>query len=1047
MGREAELRLLDEVLAGRGTDGPRVVDLTGAAGIGKSRLLTELCLRARSRGMGVLRGRATEYERHTPYGLFTDAFADLDPDLLRPGTGPTSTLATAASPVLRGLGDGGLGGGGTGGGNTRHGSPAHGDAGDGSPGHGDAGNGDPSHGNPGHGDPRHRSSGHGDAGNGDPSHGDPGHLDPWDGDPGHGNPGDGRTGNENSRHGDTGHRSGHGQGQGGGGPGGGEAVAPYTDRFAVHRATARLLAALSRTGSGLLIALDDLHWADPASLELLDHLVRHPPHAPVLIAVARRDRQTSASLAAALTRGVDTGAVLRLGLGPLPERDCVERLAPGLRPARAARLYAASGGNPLYFLTLLQQDGTGARSPLGGLGSLLLDELTPLTPAQRRTVEAVAVLGDHATPELLAELAPGPAGELDATLRALALRDLARPGPAGSWTLRHPVLRTVVHENADHRGRIRMHRTAAEALARSGAPAPVRAHHVEQALTGWDPAGAAVLLEAAALASATAPASSAHWLAAVLRVLPEGPRYAGQRLTLMLDRARALSVCGELQAGRDLLAEVIDTVPPHDDSGLRPAAVTLCASLERHLGRYARAEALLRRELSRSPAPPPSDLLALGIELGSSAPHSTPYPTVRADVLRTRELARRLGDGAAEADALALMALGEAYEGGLDAAARYADRADALLETLSDRDLALRGESRARLSAASFYLERYGEAERHADRGLALARRVGPPHILSHLLQCKANVLMSTCRLHPALELVEEAETIARGIGSPDLLALALANKAQVLLASLPPGNPESLAVAEEAAAVAGPRTSWWASLAWCVLGFAALFAGKPERARAAMLRAARPDLSGLQPSMRPLFLEALVTATVAGGDLGSADGWAALATADAQRLGLPTQRASALRSTAQLLAARGRTAEAAEAYARAAGEAARSGATLWEAQSLLLGASLAADGPAEAMWHRGRGLAESGGAHLLTGLADLIRIAAPAPPPPPLPGLTPREREIAALVAEGLTTSAIAARLHLSPRTVDTHLSHIYRKTGVTTRSALAALTARATS
>ncbi|EDX26970.1 response regulator transcription factor, partial [Streptomyces sp. Mg1] len=60
------------------------------------------------------------------------------------------------------------------------------------------------------------------------------------------------------------------------------------------------------------------------------------------------------------------------------------------------------------------------------------------------------------------------------------------------------------------------------------------------------------------------------------------------------------------------------------------------------------------------------------------------------------------------------------------------------------------------------------------------------------------------------------------------------------------------------------------------------------------------------------------------------------------------------------------------------------------------------------------------------------------------VPGLTPREHEIAALVAEGLTTPAIAARLYLSPRTVDTHLSHIFRKTGVTTRSALAALTAR---
>lgn len=57
---------------------------------------------------------------------------------------------------------------------------------------------------------------------------------------------------------------------------------------------------------------------------------------------------------------------------------------------------------------------------------------------------------------------------------------------------------------------------------------------------------------------------------------------------------------------------------------------------------------------------------------------------------------------------------------------------------------------------------------------------------------------------------------------------------------------------------------------------------------------------------------------------------------------------------------------------------------------------------------------------------------------------MTAREREVAELVAEGLTNQAIADRLYLSPRTVETHLSRVYRKTDVASRAALAALMAR---
>lgn len=79
----------------------------------------------------------------------------------------------------------------------------------------------------------------------------------------------------------------------------------------------------------------------------------------------------------------------------------------------------------------------------------------------------------------------------------------------------------------------------------------------------------------------------------------------------------------------------------------------------------------------------------------------------------------------------------------------------------------------------------------------------------------------------------------------------------------------------------------------------------------------------------------------------------------------------------------------------------------------------------------------------MLTALAEMVRPAvteAASGPERQLTELAAREREIADLVAEGLTSPAIADRLCLSRRTVETHVSRIYRKTGVSSRAALVA-------
>ncbi|WTP99659.1 AAA family ATPase [Streptomyces anulatus] len=947
VGRTAELGLLDTVIDQMGRGGPSFVDVTGAAGIGKSRLMGEFCLRARRRGVTVLRGRATEYELHLPFQPFADAFADLDDR--PPGVAPA--LFDAVAPIL-------------------------------------------------------------------------------------------------------------------GGRGAGPASAPGTptaDRFGLHRAVARLLAQLGQEG-GLLIALDDMHWADPAARELLDHLVRHPVPGPVGFVLARRDRQTPSPLTAALTRGVDTEAVVRIVLGPLAEQECVEGLAPDLPRARAAQLYATGGGNPLYFLSLVHAHREGAaRDPdsapaltaggLGelpsGLGSLLLNELTPLTPSQRRILEAIAVLGDHAEPPVIARATGRPEADLDDDLDTLVRRDLVRPGTGGRPALCHPVLRTLVHESTTARRRVEIHRAAATELAHAGAPAVEQAQHIERSVTAWDPQAVALLKQAADQTASTAPSSCAHWLQVALRLLPDTAEHAAERSDLMLRRARALGVAGSLRESRDLLHKVISTAVA--DGRVRTSAVVLCALMERHLGRYPEALALLRREMSRQPQPSPSDRMAIGLELSSSAPHNTSYTRMRGEVARTLAEARSLGDELGEAGALALAAFGEAYEGGVATATEYAGQAAGLVDGLPDGDLTTLCEPLGRLGWAEAFLGRFTDAERHADRGLRIARRSGQVYLLPLLLLCKAHVRIQTCRLPSARQLAYEAEDIARGIGSGELLAFVLANKAQVLVAASSPGAPEALAAAEEAVAFMGHSENWRASMAWSMLGYAALTGGDPHRARDALLRAGGDDLRGLQPSMRPLLSELLVTAAMATGDVDSASAWAEQAREEAARLGLPVQRASALRSAAQLALHGGDPATAATLLSEAATQCARAGAVFWEARSLLLAApAMTAAGfgaRGTAMWEKGHRLATTGGAGLLIGLAEMTRPPVPATSsgtPQRLASLTAREREVAELVAEGLTNQAIANRLYLSPRTVETHLSRVYRKTDVATRAGLAALMAR---
>src|SRR5262249_7238787 len=128
----------------------------------------------------------------------------------------------------------------------------------------------------------------------------------------------------------------------------GQPVALQHERYRSHRAVRALLEHLAHPRP-LILVLDDCHWADAASVELLGALLRRPPAADVLIAVARRPRQSAERLAVAFERAHRESALIRVELGVLSPDEARELLGQGVDADDAGVLYQESGGNPFYL--------------------------------------------------------------------------------------------------------------------------------------------------------------------------------------------------------------------------------------------------------------------------------------------------------------------------------------------------------------------------------------------------------------------------------------------------------------------------------------------------------------------------------------------------------------------------------------------------------------------------------------------------------------------------------------------------------------------------
>ncbi|NUP47904.1 MAG: DUF2791 family P-loop domain-containing protein [Catenulispora sp.] len=707
---------------------------------------------------------------------------------------------------------------------------------------------------------------------------------------------------------------------------------PGIDRFRLFQTLHQVLARMAQRP--VVVLLDDVHWADPGSIDFLDFLSRRPIPGPVLIVLAHRDRQTPTQLRYALARDTDHGAVTRIELGPFSLAEAARLLGdrPGTR--RIAELHEKSHGNPLYLLTLDRSQGPVRRfradagkhadDTSSRLESLILGETLGLSPEETAVAATAAVMGDPISPELLAAVMAGPSlGQVEHALNGLADRDLIRQAPSGpGLVFRHPLVRRVIYDRSAPTWRAEIHRKALSLLTERGASAAERVQHVERCATAWSPEYEAVLCQAGHESMATSPLTAAHWFGVALALLPGGAQFRTRRFELSYLLARALVLGGRFTDSRDLLHGLLDEASEPTVVN-RSDAVILCAHAEQRLGRYPEAIALLRAEITRLGVQTSPERIGLCLELGLTALLANDYPTARADISWALHAARETGDRLGEATALAFSAFGEICVGHTFVARSAADAASELVDGMPDRTLAGEREALCMLGWAEMLLERFADADRHLARGRAIIRRTGHSHGLPHVLLGQCLVAMFTGRMTEALEHAEDAEDAARLVGSDHLLGIVLAIKAPIQVWTSPLGEGDAALAGARAATVlftGSAVNSWWARNALMLRGHAELTNGDPAACVDLVFSAGGPELLMLGAPLVPEYTEILISALIKLGQIERAEELASFAVLLADRLDLPGQRAHAARARGLLAALRGdhRSADAEFAFAEA---------------------------------------------------------------------------------------------------------------------------------
>jgi DNA-binding CsgD family transcriptional regulator len=773
-------------------------------------------------------------------------------------------------------------------------------------------------------------------------------------------------------------------------------------------------------GGPLVVAIDDLQWFDPSSGNALSFAARRLGATPVSLLVARR--LAGEAQPSALEQALGAAGVRRLPVGPLTvgalHRFLLDRLDRPFARQTLLRIHERSRGNPLLAVELaryLDEDARAARSlhVPETLEELLRARISGLPAATRSALALASAFGTASVSLLLRAGA-----EARALQSAVSAHVIELDGDAIRFT--HPLLSAVVYQDLGDERRL-VHRRIAELVD----DPLLHARHLALSQDEPDADVAAALEDAVGLATRRGASAVAAELAEQAQRLTPAEEH-GLRHRRGLAAARAHSAAGEWPRARAIAAELLDET---DDVSLRADALILLAELES----VDRAVVLLEEALGEA-APRPELQSELHCRLAWATRFRTGYVRALKHGRQALALADRLEDDVLRARARSVLALLGWMVGDADA--------PQLPSSARDFATALGGERPVQEATLAF-VNTFAPAARREEARALLESEYREWRERDELRGARALwglawIEFFAGRWALAEEHAIEAHELAiqYGLEVPQNhlpIALVAVHRGELELAR--EHSERALALAEEQLGLHPPQHL-------AILGLVAFWSGDATEAERRLAAADRQAaaLGWGEPSIRwwsADHVELLVGLDRLDDAVQALDVWEA----DAARLGREWVLAHVARCRGLVAGARGDNQEALHGLDRAVAEHEVVGDPFGRARALLALGTVrrrdrqkrAAREAIEAALAGFETLGAAGWAQ--RARAELGRVGGRKPGGGEL---TPTERRLADLVAEGRSNREIAAALFVTPKSVGTALSRLYAKVGVHSRTEL---------